>query len=107
MPYKNSSPRKISASLHFTQRQINLLKPLSGICLANISAEDITVYLQETDYVISVKQMTAKRPTPDGGVTYTSLFLFLLRLARNQQTPEIFKLTTLCDIIIKVEACRS
>jgi hypothetical protein len=31
---KNSSLRKISTSLHFTQRRINQLKPLSGICLA-------------------------------------------------------------------------
>jgi hypothetical protein len=54
---------------------------LSGIT----SAEDITVALQETDYdVISVKQMTAKRPTPERGVTHTSP-LFLVTLARNQK----------------------
>jgi hypothetical protein len=36
----------------------------------NTSSEDITVALQELGYeVISVKQMTAKRPSPEGGVT--------------------------------------
>jgi hypothetical protein len=41
----------------FYTKVINLLQPLSGICLANISAQDITVSLQEIDYnVISVKQ---------------------------------------------------
>jgi hypothetical protein len=50
----------------------------------NTSAEGITVALQERDYdVISVKQMTAKCPTPEGGITHTSLPLFLVTLVRN------------------------
>jgi hypothetical protein len=73
------------------------------------SADDIIVALQEIDYdVISIKQTTAERPTPEGGgVTHTSLTLFLVTLARNQKAPEIFKLTILCNIVIKVEAYRS
>jgi hypothetical protein len=49
----------------------------------NISAENITVALQETDYdITSVKQMIAKRSTPEAEVTHTSLPLFLFTLAR-------------------------
>jgi hypothetical protein len=51
-----------------------------------------------------MKQMTAKCPPPEGWVTHTSLLLFLLTLARNQNAPEIFKLRTLCNIVMKVEA---
>jgi hypothetical protein len=44
-----------------------IIRHLPGI----ISAEDITVALQEIDYyVISVKQMTTKRPSPEGGDTH-------------------------------------
>jgi hypothetical protein len=40
----------------------------------NISVNDITVALQEIAYdVISVRQMTAKRPTPEGGRCHTHL----------------------------------
>jgi hypothetical protein len=47
-------------------------KPINAIIKhlpGNISTEDITVALQETDYVISVKQMTTKCPTSEGGIT--------------------------------------
>jgi hypothetical protein len=67
----------------------------------NTSAEDITVALQEMDDVISVKQMTAKHPNPERGVTHTSLPLYLVTLVTNQKAPEIFKLPTLCNIVIK------
>jgi hypothetical protein len=60
-----------------------IIRHLSG----NNSAEDITVALQEIDYdIINVKQMTAKRPSPEGVVTHTSLPLFLVILARNQKS---------------------
>jgi hypothetical protein len=76
--------------------------------LGNISAEDTTVALQEIDYnAISAKQMTTKRFTSEGGVTHTSLPLFLDMLARNKKAPEIFKLTTFCNIVMKVEAYTS
>jgi hypothetical protein len=40
----------------------------------NSSSEDITVALQVLGYeVICVKQMKAKRPSPEGGVTLLSL----------------------------------
>jgi hypothetical protein len=48
----------------------------------NNPAEDITVVLLQIDYhVISVKLMTDKNPTPEGGVIHTSLPLFLVILA--------------------------
>jgi hypothetical protein len=73
----------------------------------NISAEDIAIALQEINYSVrGVKQMTAKRSTLEGGVTHTSLLFFQVTLARNQKAPEIFKVTTLCDIVIKFEAYR-
>jgi hypothetical protein len=54
------------------------------------------VDFQEIDYnVISVKQMTAKGLAPKGGVTHTSLPLFLVTIGRNQKASEIFKLTAL------------
>jgi hypothetical protein len=50
----------------------------------NTSSEDITVVLQELGYeVISVKQMTAKRPSPEGEVTLVSLPLLLITLVIN------------------------
>jgi hypothetical protein len=71
----------------------------------NTSSEDITVDLQELGYeVYSVKQMTAKRPSPEGGVTLVSLPLFLITLVRNQKSPDIFKISSLCNIIAKVVA---
>jgi hypothetical protein len=66
-------------------------------------AEDITVALQEIGYIISVKQMTAKRPTQKGMELHTFLTLFLVTLSRNQKAPEIFKLTALCNVVIHVE----
>jgi hypothetical protein len=63
---------------HFTQKRINLLKPLSSICPA--------IFLQRN--VICVKN-DCQGPSPKEGVT-TSLLLFLVTLTRNQKAPEIF-----------------
>jgi hypothetical protein len=69
----------------------------------NTSAEDITVALQEIDYdFINVKQITAKRLTPEGGVTHATFPLFLVTVARTQETRDIFKLTR-CNTVIKIE----
>jgi hypothetical protein len=74
----------------------------------NTSSEDITVDLQEMGYeVFSVKEMTAKRPCPKGEVTLVSLPLFLITLVRNQKTLDIFKTSSFCNIIVKVEAYKS
>jgi hypothetical protein len=50
--------------------------------------------------------MTAKRSTPERGFTHSALPLFIITLARNQKALDIFKLTTLCNIVIKAEAYR-
>jgi hypothetical protein len=72
---------------------------------SNTSSEDITVALQELDYeVISVRHMMIKRPSPEGGVTLVSFPLFLITLVRNQKSLDIFKISSLCIIIVKVEA---
>jgi hypothetical protein len=74
----------------------------------NISSEVITVALQELGYeVISFKQMTAKRPSPEGEVTLVSLPLFLITVVRNQKSLDIFKISSFCNIIVKVEAYES
>jgi hypothetical protein len=74
----------------------------------NNSSEDITLALEELGYeVTSAKQMTAKCPSPEGGVTLVSLPLFLITLVRNQKSLDIFKISNLCNIIVKVEAYKS
>jgi hypothetical protein len=63
------------------------------------SSEDNTVALQELGYeIISVKQMTAKRPFPEGRVSLVSL---------PQKSLDIFKISSLRNIIVKVEAYKS
>jgi hypothetical protein len=81
-------------------------KPVKAVIMHlpnNTSCEDIRVALQELGYeVISVKQMTAKRPSPEGEVTLVSLPLFLITLVRNHTSLDIFKISSLCNIIVKV-----
>jgi hypothetical protein len=61
---------------------------------------------QELGYeVISVKQMTAKRPSQVGGVSLVTPPLFLVTLVRNQKSQEIFKISNLCIITVKVDRC--
>lgn len=75
---------------------------------ANISAENITLALQETDYdVINVTQTSAKLLTPEGVIIHTSFFLFRVTLAKNQKAPEALKLTALCNIVIRVDTYKS
>jgi hypothetical protein len=74
----------------------------------NTSSEDITVALQELGYeVISVKQMTAKHPSREGEVTLVSLPPFLITLVRKQKSLDIYKISSLCNIIVTVEAYKS
>jgi hypothetical protein len=85
MSCKNSSLRKLSNT--FYTEADKLVKIIIRHLPGNTSAENTTVDLQETDYdVISVKQMTVERPTPDGGVTHTSHPLFVVTLVRHQKS---------------------
>jgi hypothetical protein len=56
--------------------------------------------------VVSVKQMSSARRSPDGSHPIT-LPLFLVTLPRTKKSQEIFKLSSLCHICLKVEAYRS
>jgi hypothetical protein len=54
--------------------------------------------------VISVTQMSATRRSPAEGTTTVNLPFLLITLPRISEFPEIFKLTSLCHIEIRVEA---
>jgi hypothetical protein len=69
-------------------------------------AEDISYSLEDVGYVINMRQMMATRRTPNGQTHLDSFPLFLVTLARNIKSQEIFKLNTLNYIIIKVELYR-
>jgi hypothetical protein len=74
------------------------VKSVIGYLPNKSSSEDITWALQELGYeVISDKQMTAKRPSPEGDVTLVSLPLCFITLVRNQKSLDIFKISSLCN----------
>jgi hypothetical protein len=54
--------------------------------------------------VISVKQMSATRRSPADGTSTVNLPLFLITIPRMSESQEIFKLTSLYHIAIRVEA---
>jgi hypothetical protein len=71
-------------------------------------AEDLSKGLQDLGFsVLSVKQMTASRPSPEGGSRTSNLPLFLITLTRNPKSQEIFQLTSICHIMVRVEAYRA
>jgi hypothetical protein len=110
MDYNTIQKLPTEKKLHFFTFYSKVDKPVKAIIRhlpGNISAEDVAVTLHEADYDIIVKHTTAKRPTPEGEVTHISVPFFLVTLAWNQKTPEIFKLTGLCNIVMKVEAYAS
>jgi hypothetical protein len=71
-------------------------------------AEDISDGLVSLGFdIVSVKQMSAARRSPAQGTTTVKLPLFLVTLPRTTKSQEIFKLTGLCHISIKVEAYKA
>jgi hypothetical protein len=71
-------------------------------------AEDISDGLVSLGFdVVSVKQMSAARRSPPQGTTTVNLPLFLVTLPRTAKSQEIFKLTGLCHISIRVEAYKA
>jgi hypothetical protein len=71
----------------------------------NTPAEDISDGLVNLGFdVISVKQMTNTRRTPPEGTSTVNLPLFLIILPRTAKSQELFQLTNLCHIAIRVEA---
>jgi hypothetical protein len=111
MDYNTAQILRTEKNIHFFTIYTKADKPDKAVIRhlpGNALAEDITVALQDVDYdVISVKQMTTNRSILEGGVTHTSLPLFLVTLATNPKAPENFKLATLCNIALNIEAYRS
>jgi hypothetical protein len=50
---------------------------------------------------------TATRPKAEGGLQTYNIPLFLVTLTCNEKASEIFELTNLVHVIIRVEACRA
>jgi hypothetical protein len=73
----------------------------------NTPAEDTAEGLGDIGFVvISVKQMSSVRRSQEGPTNIT-LPLFLVTLPRTTKSSELFKLSSLCHISIKVQACKS
>jgi hypothetical protein len=71
-------------------------------------AENISEALTELGFdAVSVKQMYSARRTKEEGSQPKILPLFLITLPRTKKSLEIFKLTGLCHIAVKVEAYRN
>jgi hypothetical protein len=74
----------------------------------NTPAEDIAEGLVDLGFdVISVKQMSTARRSPEG-TSHITLPLFLVTLPRTTKSQDVFKLSSsLCHISIKVESYKS
>jgi hypothetical protein len=69
------------------------------------AAEDYSDGLVNLGFdVISVKQMSTTRRSPAEGTTTVNIPLCLITLPRASKSQEIFKLTSLCHVAIRVEA---
>jgi hypothetical protein len=86
--------------LHYLSLYLESEKPIKTVIChltKDTSAEDTSIRLVDLVFhFISVKQMTFTRTSPEGHHTIT-LTLFLITL-------DVFKLTSLCCNIIKIEA---
>jgi hypothetical protein len=95
---------------HFTYHA-KPLRPVKAVIPhlpAGTPTEDISDELVALSLsVISVHQLTATTQKPQGGNQLVNLPIFLVTLARNFKSPEIFKLTNISQVIIKVEAYRA
>jgi hypothetical protein len=85
------------------------LKPMKAVIRhlpGNTPAEEIYEGLEELGFdIISVRQMSTTRRSQ--GSESINLPLFLITLPKSEKSHEIFKLTSLCYISIKVEPYRS
>jgi hypothetical protein len=85
-------------------------KPIKAVLRhlpSNTPAQDISEGLVDLGFdVISVKQMSSNRRSPDGSKP-VNLPLFLVTLPRTPKSNENFKLSCLCHISMKVESYKS
>jgi hypothetical protein len=100
-----------SNNLHYFTFHPKSQKPIKAVIRHlpfNTPAEDISDGLVSLGFdVISVKQMTSTRRPSAEGASQINLPLFLVTLPRNQKSQDIFKITGLCHISIKVEAYKA
>jgi hypothetical protein len=74
----------------------------------NTPAQDISDGLIDLGFdIISVKQMTTTSQSTSERAQTTNLPLFLIMLSRTSKSQEIFKLTALCHIAVRVETYRA
>jgi hypothetical protein len=85
-------------------------KPIKAVMRhlpVNTPAEGISERLVNLGFdVISVKQMSTARRSPEG-TTHITLPMFLVTLPRTTKSQDLYKLSTLCHISIKVESYKS
>jgi hypothetical protein len=85
-------------------------KPIKAVIRhlpSDTPAQDISDGLVDLGFdIISVRQMSAGRRSTSGGTAPQNLPLFLITLPRTKKSQEIFRLTGLCHIAIRVEAYR-
>jgi hypothetical protein len=99
--------QKLSFFTFFAKSQ----KPVKAVIRhlpSDTPAEEICEALVDVGFdVISVKQMSTTRRSPSEDPAKSKLPLFLITLPRTEKSQEIFKLTCLCHISIKVEAYKN
>jgi hypothetical protein len=100
-----------SNNLHYYTCHPKSQKPIKAVIRhlpLRTPAEDISDGLDSLGFdVISVKQMSSTRRPSAEGTSLVNLPLFLVTLPRTPKSQEIFKLTGLSHITIKVEAYKA
>jgi hypothetical protein len=86
-------------------------KPIKAVLRhlpANTPAQNISEGLVYLGFdITSVKQMSTNRRSTSEKSVPQQLHLFLITLPRTEKSKEIFKLATLCHVVIRVEAYRA
>lgn len=95
-----------SSSLCQTISQICIHRQLSSQhLLINTSSHDIHLALQQIGFdLISVKQITAKHPSPEGLITTVAMLHFLVTKICCHKSQTMFSLKNLCNINVTIEA---
>jgi hypothetical protein len=99
---KHLEDKKISFYAFFP-KSLKSIKAVIRHLTGNTPAEDIAKELQGTGFdIISVRQLTSRKPQAP-----INLPLFLVTLPRNDKSQEIFHLSSLSHVIVRVEAYRA